>query len=311
MLDHEATPPRHSAGSQLAILLLLTGGGIVAGAFIIAFIGMIYLQVPFEKYAEAIINTTDARLLRLLQCISAFLSMALPAIIFGLIMSRKPLQYVGFNKAISLKQVLLVIIILLMAFMLSGALSHVNEMIPISKNAETYFKKLEETYQKQVMGIANMKTWQDYAASIFIIALLPAFFEEMLFRGAFQPVMVTLTKSAFAGILITSILFSAIHFSYYGFLSRVALGFIIGYVFYYSKNLWLASIMHFLYNAIGVTQLYLLSRKGLLTPQAMNEDPLPVYYGLLAAGAVYVLFIYFRKESEVAISVYDRRKNNP
>src|SRR5258706_11305222 len=81
-----------------------------------------------------------------------------------------------------------------------------------------------------MFAIANMKTTQDYIVSLLIIALLPAFFEEMLFRGSLQPVMISITKNTFAGILITSILFSAIHGSYYGFLPRVGLGLIIGYV---------------------------------------------------------------------------------
>ena len=267
------------------------------------------MHVPFEKIGDALKDTNDANLLRMLQFVSTLFIMAIPATLFGFIMNRKPLQYIGFNSAISGKQVFLVIIILVMALLVSGSLSLVNEMIPVSKTAEAYFKSLEETYNKQMLGIANMKTPQDYIFSLFIIALLPGIFEEMLFRGALQPVLINLTKKAFTGILLTSIFFSAIHFSYYGFLPRLALGLIIGYVFYYSKNLWLASAMHFLYNAIGVTQLYSLSKRGLLTPEAMNDDPFSIYYGLLGAVAVYALFIFFKRESQVVISMYNFRKN--
>ena len=133
-------------------------------------------------------------------------------------------------------------------------------MIPYFEDCEKYFRGLEDEYNKEMLAIANMKTAGDYIVSLFVIALLPALFEEMLFRGSLQPVMINLTKNAFAGILITSILFSAIHISYYGFLPRLALGLIIGYVFYFSKNLWLSSITHFLYNAFGVTQLYMLKQ---------------------------------------------------
>ena len=56
-----------------------------------------------------------------------------------------------------------------------------------------------------------MKTIQDYLISLIMIALLPAIFEEMLFRGALQPIMINITKNAFIGIFLTSFLFSAIH----------------------------------------------------------------------------------------------------
>jgi membrane protease YdiL (CAAX protease family) len=60
------------------------------------------------------------------------------------------------------------------------------------------------------------------------LAAAPALFEEVLFRGGFQQVFVGWTKNKWAGIIITSILFSAIHFSYFGFLPRLALGIGIG-----------------------------------------------------------------------------------
>jgi membrane protease YdiL (CAAX protease family) len=226
-------------------------------------------------------------------------------------MNNKPFEYIGFNSAISGKQVFLIIGIMFMALFVSATLSKVNEMIPLTSGAEKYFKGLEDEYNKDVMAIANMKTMQDYLASLFIIAFLPAtaIFEEMLFRGTLQPIMINLTRNAFTGILITSILFSAIHISYYGFLPRLALGLIIGYVFYYSKNLWLSSLTHFLYNAYGVSQMYALSRKGMLTPEAMSDDSASVYYGLLAAVALFGIFIFFKRESEVEISMYNFRKH--
>ena len=130
---------------------------------------------------------------------------------------------------------------------------------------QQYFQSLEDEYNKEVFAIANMKTVSDYIASIIVIALLPAMFEEMLFRGSLQPIMINISKNAVAGIIITSILFSALHGSYYGFLPRLALGLILGFIYYYSKNLWLSITFHFLNNALGITQMYALSRKGMLT----------------------------------------------
>ena len=130
-----------------------------------------------------------------------------------------------------------------------------------------------------------MKTTLDYVLSLVIIALLPAVFEEMLFRGSLQPVFISVTRNAFAGILITSILFSAIHLSYYGFLPRLALGLIIGYISYFSKNLWLSVITHFLYNGFGVTQIYALSKAGKLNAESMDTT-LPMY-GLIGLAALF------------------------
>lgn len=308
MIDYDLPRPRHSPWSQLSILLFLFGAGILIGIVVTLIMADAYLHVPFQKLSDALKNSQDANLSRILQLISTFFMMVVPSFVFARIMNKKPLEYIGFNTAISGKQVFLVIGVIILGYAVSITLSEVNEMIPISKSAEQYFKSLEDEYNKEMLAIANMKTMQDYLVSLFMIALLPAIFEEMLFRGALQPVIINLSKNAFTGILITSILFSAIHASYYGFLPRLALGLIIGYVFYLSKNLWLSSITHFLYNAYGVTQLYVLSKQGLLTADALNDESIPLYYGFIAAGALYVLYIFFKKESEVVISMHNIKK---
>ncbi|MEP6685092.1 MAG: CPBP family intramembrane glutamic endopeptidase [Parafilimonas sp.] len=308
MLDYDVERPRYSVWSQLAILLFLTGIGLLIGGIVSIPIATAYLNVPLQQLQQALLKSENANLSRVLQFVTTLFFMGLPSLIFARIINRKPFTYIGFNSAISGKQVFIIIGILLFGLAISGTLSSVNEMIPISKPAEHYFKELENEYNKEMLAIANMKTMQDYIISLIMIALLPAIFEEMLFRGALQPIMINLTKNAFVGIFITSILFSAIHMSYYGFLPRLALGLIIGYVFYFSKNLWLSSITHFLYNAFGVTQLYALSKQGLLNQDALNDDSFPLYYGIIAAVALYVLFIFFKRESQVEISMHNIKK---
>jgi CAAX protease family protein len=309
MLDYELNEgPRFSPWMQFAILLCLTGVGLVIGSLISIFIALSYLHISALQLQDALFKPENANLSRAIQFISTLFAMAIPALIFARIINKKPFSFIGFNSAISGKQVFIIIGIVIVALALGAALSELSEMIPLSKSLAQSFKKMEDAYNKEVFAIANMKTVQDYILSLFIIALLPAIFEEMLFRGCLQPVMINITKNAFIGILITSILFSALHISFYGFLSRLALGLILGYIFYYSKNLWLPVIFHFLNNALGVTQLYALSKKGALSTNAMNEDTLPLYYGLIALAALYFAFKIFKKESEVVISMHNLGK---
>ena len=309
MFDYDLTErPRFSPWAQFAILLCLVGVGLLVGSFISIAIIISNLHVPIAQLKEALLNSTNANLSRTIQFISTFFAMALPAIIFARIVNRKPFSYIGFNSAISGKQVFILVGIVLIGLILSAALSELNAMIPLSKSLAQSFKAMEDEYDKQVFAIANMKTVQDYIMSLIIIALLPAIFEEMLFRGCLQPVMINITKNVFAGILLTGILFSALHGSFYGFLPRLALGLILGYIFYFSKNLWLSIIFHFFNNALGITQMYALSRKGLLTQNAMNDDTLPLYYGLIALVALYFAFRFFKKESEVVVSMHNLTK---
>ena len=306
MFDYDLKEqPRYSPWGQFAILLCLCGAGLLIGSFASIAIVLSSLHVPFSQLKDALFKSENANLSRVLQSVATFFMMALPALIFARIMNRKPFRYIGFNSAISGKQAFILIGLVIIGLVLTGALSELNAMIPISKSLQQYFRLKEDEYNKEVFAIANMKTVQDYIISLIIIALLPAMFEEMLFRGALQPVMIKITKNAVAGIIITSILFSALHGSYYGFLPRVALGLILGYIYYFSKNLWLSVVFHFLNNALGITQMYALSKKGLLTQTAMKDDTLPLYYGLIAVAVLFIAFKMFKKESEVVISMHN------
>lgn len=308
MFDYDAQRPRYNPWSQFSILLLLCGFGLIAGSVVSFLIADAVLHVPLQQLPDALKNAKNANLSRLMQFVSTFFFMALPSVIFARIINKQAFKYIGFNGAISGKQVFFIVGIMFMGLYVSEMLGAVNELIPISKTAEGYFKALEKEYNEEMMAIASMKSVQDYIVSLVMIALLPAIFEEMLFRGALQPVMINISKNVFIGIFLTSFLFSAIHISYYGFLPRLALGLMIGYVFYYSKNLWLASITHFLYNAFGVSQMYALSMRGELTPEAMSANNTPLIYGLLAAVSVFIIFRYFKKESEVVMSMYNFHK---
>jgi membrane protease YdiL (CAAX protease family) len=147
-----------------------------------------------------------------------------------------------------------------------------------------------------------MKSLGDYLLALLVMAAAPALFEEVLFRGGFQQIFIGWTKNAFTGILITSILFSAIHFSFYGFLPRAALGMILGYVVFYSGNLWLSVLMHFLYNGMIVTQLYMAGKQGKNIEKTMDEN-MPLWLGLIAIIGVLILLQLLKKESEQIISL--------
>ena len=62
-----------------------------------------------------------------------------------------------------------------------------------------------------------MRSPAEFIFSLLVMALFPALFEETLFRGGLQQILVAWFKKPLLAITITSIIFSAVHFSYYGF----------------------------------------------------------------------------------------------
>jgi len=235
--------------------------------------------------------------IRILQLVSTFFIFFIPALVTAMILSRKPFRFLGFNMYFSFRQTGIVILIMLVALPLVGALSELNKIVPVPASWEATFHKLEETYEKQVKVLAHITGWGEYIISMIIMALAPAIFEETLFRGGLQNILQKLTRNPWISIGFTSIIFSLIHFSYYGFLPRVALGVILGLIFYYSQSIWLSIFAHFFNNAIVVTEMFYLSRKGKPVEEAMN-DTFPIWWGILAMAALMVFFRVFRKFAE-------------
>jgi hypothetical protein len=233
--------------------------------------------------------------------------MLLPALLFAKIVDGNPLNYLGLKNKFNLPQLGLVIAIAIAALYLSGGLGELNKLIPIPHKWELKFKAMEDAYAEQVMIIGNMKTFADYIISLIMIAILPALFEEILFRGALQKLLINWFQNPHIAIIITSILFSAVHGSYYGFLPRMGLGLLLGYLYYYSKSIWLNITMHFINNGIAITALYMATQKGQSAKDAMDES-YPLWVGGIALIAVVGLMITYKKVCENRIRKFEDLK---
>lgn len=291
---------------QLGILMGLFGAGFILAGLATVVVLKLALGVPLTGMAAAVLDPKNIGVARFVQFASTFFLFAVPAFILALIVDRKPVHYLGFATHSNLRQFYLVLLLVMAALFAQSTLSQLNEHIPISKEWEQTFRRMEDEYSKEVLSMAQMKSFGDYLYSLLILAFLPALFEEMFFRGALQQTFIRLFRNAFWGILVTSIFFSAAHFSFYGFLTRLFLGLLLGYIFYYGKNIWLNITAHFLNNAVVVTGLYMLSRSGKLTAKNLEDENYPVYVGILAIVAVFALFSFFKRESvKTAVVTHD------
>ena len=287
--------------SQFAFLLGLMGVFIVLSAFLVPFLGSLLLHVPFLQVLPVMNRPENANISRLLNTFASLLAFLLPALILARVLSRRPFVQLGFSTAISNKQLLLIIVITFASMVLSGALGELNERIPLPAKWYAKAKALEDAYKSAMLSMAYMKTMGDYILSLLVLAAAPALIEEVLFRGGFQQIFIGWTKNKWAGILLTSVLFSAIHFSYFGFLPRVALGVVLGLIFFYSKNIWLNIALHFLNNAFVVTQLYIVSRQGKSIEKTMDES-MPIWWGTIALVLLFIFFRAFKKESDIVLA---------
>ncbi|BFG71295.1 hypothetical protein KACHI17_21760 [Sediminibacterium sp. KACHI17] len=268
----------------------------IFGSILIAALGSNLLGVSLFQVPDALNRPQNANISRLLNTLATLIAFLIPAFVFAKVISKQPFSWLGFNKKMNSKQLLIVVLITFAGMILSGSLGMLNQDIPLSEGLLKQAQQLENTYKNAMMNMAHMTNLTDYLFAMLVMALAPAIFEEVLFRGAFQQVFIGWTKHAWAGIIITSILFSAIHFSFFGFLPRIALGLILGLIFFYTNNLWLSILLHFLNNGFVVTQLYILTAQGKSIDKVMDET-MPIWWGCIALILLVVLFRLLITES--------------
>ncbi len=283
--------------AQLGIFLGFVGVGLIIGALISVVIWKIMTGRPILSMADDMLKPQYYYAIMVIQAVSTFFMFFLPVYFLALICYRKPAKFIGFNKNISYRQFFCVIGILILTFPLSGALAELNNIIPIPKVWATKFKAMEDARALQEAALININSLPKYLISLLVIGLLPGLFEEVCFRAGLQNIFTRWFKGPWVAIILTSIIFSVIHISYYGFLVRFGLGIILGLVFYYSGNLWLSVLFHFLYNGLQVTVLYAVSMSGKKTPPKDIEQNFPLWAGIIALVLIIYLFKKFKDYS--------------
>jgi membrane protease YdiL (CAAX protease family) len=203
----------------------------------------------------------------------------------------------GFQKIKNSKQVFYVMIIAIAGLYISGALASLTQLLPIPQKLNTWALDLEETYKKAMGAITQMKTINELLVNIILVALIPAVVEELYFRGGLQKIMKDWSGNPWIAIIITAIIFSAFHFSFFGFLSRMALGIILGCIYEYTKSIWLPILLHFINNGVAITGLYLVRNDIQKTKQLMDEG-MPIYYGAIALVLVVFILIHLKKDTQ-------------
>lgn len=273
---------------RMALFLGLTGIGMILGALISFSLVAALLHIPIADMQKVIMQPEYASMAQLANALASIIAFGLPSIALAMMAKGNWYTHLGFTTIKSYQQIGIVILLALTGLILSGALGSLTEKIPIPTHFKNWAENLEAQYKKAMLSMTHMNSFMDLAYALVAVAIIPAIIEEVYFRGTLQKIVLDLTGKPYAAIILTAIFFSAIHFSFFGFLSRMALGMVLGYIYHYSKNIWLPILLHFLNNGIAVVTLYLIRNNPAKVDQMM-DDNLPIYWGLLALVGVYYL----------------------
>ena len=198
-------------------------------------------------------------LIKLVQLITTLTIIILPSFIMAYFVSEKPLIFLGLTKRPDFMPIFLVVIVMILAIPFINLLGDINQHMILPKafaGIETWMKSAEQQAAQLTEKIVQVHTLGGLSFNLFLIAILPAFGEELFFRGVFQGIVKD-WKGVVTAIWIGAIFFSTIHLQFYGFLPRMLMGALFGYLFFWSENLWLPITAHFVNNAMATIFYYL------------------------------------------------------
>lgn len=163
---------------------------------------------------------------------------------------------------------------------------------------ELWMENLEESAQATTNLLLDGTSIWDYLGNILFIGVFASVAEEVFFRGVLQQLLTKLFKNKHAGVWMAAFIFSLMHMQFYGFLPRIILGAMLGYLFAYSKNLWIPILVHFLNNAMVVTFNFFFRESSAY--QYLEELPITLGFlisGLLSLGTLIFLFWAFQTKA--------------
>lgn len=246
-------------GVQFLIFVVLFLGLLFAGTILALGLTSL-LYGPKAALATASLSGSQEhfkQVMWILQILGTTLPIFLTPFIFAKAIVGEPAAYLRLNTRFNWLLLVLVIVVMFLSMPLIEWLSDVNASFNLPQSLRDYEQEVNKTMNKM---LEMNSVWQ-LLANIFLIALLTAIVEELMFRGALQTILLRWTGNIHAAIWVGAALFSAMHMEFSGFLPRMALGVIFGYLVAWSGSIWPAILAHFLNNGTDVVITYLFQNK--------------------------------------------------
>lgn len=200
-------------------------------------------------------TTESLKWLQLLQTLGTFF---LPSVLCAALWDdrHQPFSWLKMDRGASGQMFLLAVGIMICAIPAINLLADLNSRINLPESLDSIEQKMKE-YEASAAALTERflqadNGWQ-LVLNIGLMALLPALAEEISFRGTLQQILGTKHVAIWA----TAIIFSAIHMQFYGFIPRMLMGAMFGYIFVWTGTLWIPVTMHFVNNGLAVVAYYI------------------------------------------------------
>ena len=238
-------------------------------AKIMVWLGLIFVMFSLTVLVIALVtqgnplsDINTLKWIQLLQTISLFL---LPSLILAYLCAKAPWNWLQLDNKVNWKVLLWAIGIMLVALPAINLMSHWNQQMVLPtwlSGVEEWMKAKEAEAEWLTKQFMSVTTISGLLVNLLLMAVLPALSEEITFRGVLQRLLnfQLSTFNSHLAIWLTAIIFSAIHMQFYGFVPRMLMGALFGYMLVWTGSLWVPMLMHFVNNGMAVLLYFIANR---------------------------------------------------
>jgi len=221
-----------------------------------------------------------------------------PAIILAVFEGKKPQRFYGFSVP-KINLLAIVFLIMLCSIPVMGWINEKNMAMHLPdflKGLEKWMRKMEDEGEVTTKAILNGTSFGALVINLLVIAVTPAICEELIFRGGLQRTLARWFKNPHVAIWTSAIIFSTIHFQFFGFFPRMFLGAAFGYIYFWTGSLWYTVFAHFINNGYAVTIAWYLQRNNMPIDK-LDDTKIPLYGVIISAILTLALFWILKEKT--------------
>ncbi len=249
---------------KLILDLLITFVVFSLSFIILLVLGKVIFNIPIKElvFSAAFLDNPNAlKYLVVIQSLSLFW---IPSFVIAWLYSR-PGQFFNLSYRVNYQSIILIIALIIVSQGVVNILAYWNYNFHLTGNLhdlELKLREMEKTAQVLTNKMLSDTSFSGLVLNIIVVALIPAIGEELFFRGVLQSHLHETIRNKHIAIFIAAFIFAFAHNEFFTFLPRIFLGLILGYIFYWFKNIWAPILAHFTNNFLGVLIYFFSLRQG-------------------------------------------------
>jgi membrane protease YdiL (CAAX protease family) len=253
-----------SMGVQLTALLFfsIVGGSLALGLSV--FLGRMLWGLPMEAIEQVgKYGGEGIRFLKLTQVLTSLGLFAIPAWLMAKLYSGNASKILGYNSSPQVFFLLVMGVLMVLQMPWINLTAEWNRSMVFPEAMKELYESMlarENEANALIEKLLYMPGIPSLLSTLFVVAVVPAVAEELMFRGGLQTLFVKAFRNPHLAIWCAGFVFSFIHFQFFGFLPRMLIGVLFGYLYLWSGNLWYPIAAHFVNNALAVLQQFALSQ---------------------------------------------------